>query len=97
MAFTISKDMIVSEIARDTTYSKRIVSEVLDSLLASITVHLSKGRRVQLFGFGTFEMQKRNKRTGRNPHTGKPVPIPARIVPHFEAGEVLKRTVIKET
>lgn len=95
MARTITKDEFVSEICRDTSYSRGIVSAVLGSLLINITVQLSKGNRVQFAGFGTFELKERAPRTGRNPHTGEPIPIPARVIPSFEPGEVLKRAAIQ--
>jgi DNA-binding protein HU-beta len=95
MARTIIKEEVISEVCNDTAYSRGIVTSVLNSLLANITLELSKGNRVQFAGFGTFELKERAARTGRNPHTGEAVPIPARVIPSFEAGERLKRAAIQ--
>ena len=95
MARTIIKEEVISEVCNDTSYSRGIVTSVLNSLLANITLELSKGNRVQFAGFGTFELKERAARMGRNPHTGEAVPIPARVIPSFEAGERLKRAAIQ--
>lgn len=86
---------IVFGVRQDTGYSSVVVSTVINSFLSNITQQLSQGNRVQLSGFGTFELKERAPRTGRNPHTGEPVPIPARFIPSFEPGEALKRAAIK--
>lgn len=90
----IKEDMIV-RVARDTGYSRQIVSNILESTLTNITFALSKGDKVQFSGFGTFKPQERAGRTGRNPHTGEPVPIPERIVPVFTPSTKLKKLVSK--
>ncbi len=97
MPRTMTKDQIVYEIGSDTGYSRAQISNILDSLFTNVEFELSKGRRVQFNGFGTFEMKKRAPRIGRNPHTKEAVPIPARIIPAFIPGEHLKRACIKET
>lgn len=95
MAKTYTREEIVSEVCRDTSYSRGMVTTVMNAILDNITLQLSRGNRVQFAGFGTFELKERAPRTGRNPHTGEPVPIPARVIPSFEPGEVLKRAAIK--
>jgi DNA-binding protein HU-beta len=62
----------------------------------NITWALSNNREIKFPGFGTFKPKKRAARTGRNPHTGDKVPIPARIVPVFIPSDALKKAVIKE-
>ena len=93
----ISKKDIVKEVSEQTRYSQKAVSTIIDALGQNIAFELSHGRRVRFAGFGTFEPKKRAPRTGRNPHTNKPVYIPARIVPVFTPGDLLKELVIKET
>lgn len=95
MAKTYTRDMLISEVCRDTSYSRGIVTTVMNSVLDNIMFQLSNGNRVQFAGFGTFEPKERAARTGRNLHTGEPVPIPARVIPSFEPGEALKRATIK--
>lgn len=90
---TITKEMLVSEVANDTRYSRGMVSNILDSLITNISFQISRGNKVQLNGFGTFKPKKRNARIGRNPHTGEAVPIPARILPAFEPGKGLKNLI----
>ena len=91
----ITKEMLVAEISRDTGINRYIVDRVLNSTIDNITFLLSQGKSIQISGFGVFEPKQRAARTGRNPHTNLPVPIPARIVPVFKAGKFLKDAVIK--
>ena len=87
----ITREELITEICEDTKMSRRQVRQVMDSLFANIIYYIAHGKRVIIHGFGTFEIQRRNPRTGRNPHTGEAVPIPARLIPKFSPGEVLKR------
>lgn len=91
----IKEDMI-ARVARDTGYSRQVVSNILESTLNNITFALSNGDKVQFSGFGTFEPKNRAARTGRNPHTGEAVPIPARVMPTFTAGKTLKEYVCRK-
>lgn len=95
MQRTVIKEELIAEVCGDTAYSRSVVTSVLNALIANITKELSRGNRVQLAGFGTFELKERAARTGRNPHNGEAVPIPARVIPSFEAGERLKRAAIQ--
>lgn len=90
---TIRKDMLVSMVAQDTGLSTYQVRSVLDSLLASVALSLSKGRKVTIGDFGSFSPQKRAARTGRNPHTGEAVPIPPRTVARFTPGKLMEKSV----
>lgn len=63
-------------------------------ILTAITHALSKGHRVEIRGFGSFALNYRPPRTGRNPKTGESVPVPAKYVPHFKAGKELRERVI---
>ena len=69
------------------------VASVVDAVLAGIRDAVVKGDRVSLSGFGTFDRVRRNPRTGRNPHTGEPVQIPARNVPVFRPGSGFREAV----
>jgi len=66
-----------------------VVSEVIDA----ITGALSAGERVELRGFGSFTVKKREPRVGRNPKTGESVRVPAKLVPHFKPGKELRERV----
>ena len=87
----VTREELISEICNDTRLNRRQVREVLDSLFSNIIFYIAHGKRVVIHGFGTFEIQHRNRRTGRNPHTGEAIPIPERLIPKFVPGEVLKR------
>ena len=89
----MTKQDLVFEVSRRTGVSIRAVEIVLGSTLDTITEKLSRGDTVVLSGFGTFSPQHRAARTGRNPHTKQPVPIPACVKPKFKAGKDLLAAV----
>lgn len=63
------------------------------ALLKAMTMSLVKGRRIEIRGFGSFGINHRPPRTGRNPKTGEKVPVPEKFVPHFKAGKELRYRV----
>lgn len=89
------KENVITQVCRKTMYSRNMVETVLDAVLDTVTETLARGDKVQFAGFGTFEPKECKARTGRNPHTDEPVPIPARVVPYFRAGKFLKEAVVK--
>lgn len=84
---------LITEISDLTGQPKTQVSATLSAMLHSITGAVSKGDKVTLVGFGTFERRTRQARTGRNPRTLAPLRIPASKVPAFRAGQELKSIV----
>jgi DNA-binding protein HU-beta len=84
---------LISEIAELTGRPKTEIGDTLTAILHSITGSLSKGERVTLVGFGTFERRSRQARTGRNPRTLAPLRIPASRVPAFRPGQELKEII----
>ena len=92
-ADSVSKKDLVSEVAKSVGLSQAETAKVIDALLGEITKQLSKGKKVRLIGFGTFEVRKRAARRGVNPQTGKPMNIPASKSPAFKAGKELKDAV----
>ena len=95
MSKTVSTGEMISEIARDTGLTQATISSIWTSIFANITMYMSQGNRIVIRGFGTFEPQERAPRIGRNPHTGKAVPIPARVIPKFTPSETLKNAAYK--
>ena len=89
----MNKSRLVREVSRRTGAEPAQVASILDALLDAIRDTVAKGERVALSGFGAFERVRRNPRTGRNPHTGEPVKIPARNVPAFRPGGKFKESV----
>src|ERR1700733_2568439 len=84
---------LISDIADLTGQPKTEVGTTLTGILHSITGAMSKGDKVTLVGFGTFERRTRQARTGRNPRTLAPLRIPSSKVPAFRAGQELKDVI----
>lgn len=84
-------DAIQAALGKDAT--KRLAEEALDAVLSSITKGVKKDKKVQIIGFGTFEVKKRAARTGRNPKTGESMPIPASKSVGFKASAALKSSL----
>ncbi|AJC73585.1 DNA-binding protein [Pseudothermotoga hypogea DSM 11164 = NBRC 106472] len=89
----MNKKELVDKVAKKAGLKKKDVKKVVDTMLESITDALAKGEKVQLVGFGSFEVRKAAQRKGVNPQTKKPITIPARKVPKFRPGKVLKEKV----
>ena len=80
-------------VAYETGVSRALAAAGVDSLFKAIAAALHDGAKVQISGFGTFDVRERRARTGRNPRTGEAVEIPAGKVPAFRASRVLKESV----
>lgn len=91
----MNKSELVSSVAEKAKLSKKDAEKAVAAVIASITGVLVKGDKVQLVGFGTFEVRARAARTGHNPKTNKAIKIPATKVPAFKAGKALKDSVKK--
>lgn len=90
---TYEQDSTDDVIADKADLSKAQAKAALESTLAAITESLKEGDAVQLVGFGTFKVNHRAERTGRNPQTGKEIKIAAANVPAFVSGKALKDAV----
>ena len=88
-----NKAELVSEVAAKTDLTKKEVAAAVDAIFNSIQEDLAKGEKVQLIGFGTFEVRHRAARKGRNPQTGAEIEITASKVPAFKPGKALKDAV----
>lgn len=89
----MNKSELVAKIAEGADLSKASAGRALDSLIGSITAELADGGDVALVGFGTYKVNDRAARTGRNPQTGAEIQIAAAKVPAFKAGKALKDAV----
>ena len=89
----MNKAELVAAIAAKTELSKKDSEKALKAFIDVVSEELKKGEKVQLVGFGTFEVAKRAARTGRNPQTGAEIKIAAKTVPVFSAGKKFKATV----
>ena len=91
----MNKTELIASVAENAGLTKKDTERVLNACLDAITAALSKGDKVQISGFGTFEVKDREARVGRNPHTKEAIEIPATKVPGFKASKTLKDTVAK--
>ena len=89
----MNKGELIAKIAEESKLTKKAAEAALDAFVASVEGALKKGEKVQLVGFGTFEVRQREARKGRNPITGAEIKIPASKVAVFKAGKALKETV----
>ncbi|WP_285766887.1 HU family DNA-binding protein [Peribacillus sp. SI8-4] len=89
----MNKTELVSSVAEQAELTKEDAKKVVDALFETITSTLAKEEKIQLVGFGTFEVRDRAARTGRNPQTGEEIQIAASKVPAFKAGKELKEAV----
>lgn len=86
----MTKQELIAKVAEKSGLSKKASALAVDAVLASIAEALAAGEKVNLVGFGTFEVRERAARIARNPQTGEPVEVPATKVPAFKAGKGLK-------
>ena len=89
----ISKADLVKELTESTGVSSKDVKAVIEGMMGSVSSHLKQGDKVQLTGFGTFEVRERAARTGVKPGTSEKIEIPASKAPAFKAGKSLKDQV----
>lgn len=86
----MNKTELVAAVAEKSGLAKKDTERVVNAALETITAALVKGEKVQLTGFGIFEVKAREARVGRNPHTREAMQIPASKVPAFKASKALK-------
>ena len=88
-----SKQDLIAKVHEETGITKKDSESAVNAVFSAISEYLSKGEKVQLVGFGHFEVRERSARKGRNPQTGKEITIAASKVPAFKAGKALKDAV----
>lgn len=91
----MNKAELINAAAEKTGLSKKDTEAVINASVEAITEALQNNDKVQLVGFGAFEVKARAERIGRNPRTKEPIPIPASKVPVFKPGKALKDAVAK--
>ena len=92
----MNKAELVAAMAEKTELSKKDAEKALKAFTDVVATELTKGEKIQLVGFGTFEVVDRPAREGRNPKTGATMKIPASKAPKFKAGKALKDSVNKK-
>ncbi|MBO5059633.1 MAG: HU family DNA-binding protein [Clostridia bacterium] len=91
----MNKTELVAAVAENAALSKKDAEKAINAVIDTITGALADGDKVQLVGFGTFEVRARGARTGKNPRTGEAIKIAASKVPAFKAGKAFKDVVNK--
>ena len=91
----MNKADLIAKIAEEAELSKKSAEAALNAFVGAVETALMKGEKVQLVGFGSFEVRKRAARKGRNPQTKEEIKIPASKAPVFRAGKALKDLVNK--
>ena len=89
----MNKTELVAAMAEQAGLSKKDAEKALTAFVDVVAEELKKGEKVQLVGFGTFEVAERAEREGRNPQSGEPMKIAASKAPKFKAGKALKDMV----
>ncbi|HNW25482.1 MAG TPA: HU family DNA-binding protein [Candidatus Gastranaerophilaceae bacterium] len=89
----MNKEELVKEVSKKAKVSQKAAADVIAAALDTIQKTVSKGKKVTLVGFGTWEPRKRAARMGRNPQTGAQLKIAAKVVPAFSAGKKFKELV----
>ncbi|HLS06622.1 MAG TPA: HU family DNA-binding protein [Bacillota bacterium] len=89
----MNKTDLINAVAVSTELSKKDAGQAVDAVFQTIMDSLGNGEKVQIIGFGNFEVRDRAARKGRNPQTGEEIQIPASKVPAFRAGKALKDAV----
>jgi len=91
----MNKTELIAAVAEKTGLTKKDGEPVINATFESVTASLVKGDKVQISGFGIFEVKAREARVGRNPRTKETIQIPATKLPAFKASKTLKDTVAK--
>ncbi len=89
----MTKQVLIESLSKETGLTKKEVEKFLKTLTQVVTKTVSRGEKVSITGFGTFDLGKRAARRGRNPQTGDYIQIPAMNMPRFRAGKGFKESV----
>lgn len=89
----MNKNELIDAMTERSGLARKDAERALQAALSAMTDALRRGEKVQLVGFGSFDVKSREARTGRNPKTGEPLPIPAARIPTFHPGKALKDAV----
>ena len=89
----MNRSELIAALSEETTFSKKDITRVLDSLIRIVERKLKKGEKVSITGFGSFWVSKRSARKGINPVTKESIDLPELTVPRFKAGKNLREVV----
>ena len=91
----MTKADFITEVSRVAELSKKDAENIVNVFLDGIVDALKEGEKIELRGFGSFKLRRRNSRVGRNPRTSEAVQVPAKKVPYFKPGKDLKKLINK--
>jgi integration host factor subunit beta len=89
----MTKAELVDEVSRVSELTRKHTEVIVDAVFTSIVDALQKGDKIELRGFGSFRIRRRDSRRGRNPKTGAGVVVPAKRIPHFKPGKELRELI----
>ena len=92
----MTKAALIEEVAEVADLAKNRAAIVVDTVVEGIVEALRRGEKVELRGFGSFRLRRREPRKGRNPATGGPVDVPPKRVPYFKPGKELKELINRD-
>ena len=92
----MTKAELVEEVSRVSDLTKKHSEVIVDTVFRSIITALHRGEKIELRGFGSFRLRRREPRKGRNPKTGDKVDVPPKKVPYFKPGKELKELINQE-
>ena len=92
----MTKADLVDQVATATGLTKKDTAVVVDGFLEAVKQALAQEKNIEIRGFGSFKVKRRKSRKARNPRTGDPVHVPARLVPTFKPSKELKEMVTTE-
>jgi integration host factor subunit beta len=93
---SMTKAELVEEVSRVSDLTKKHSEVIVDTVFKTIIDALHRGEKIELRGFGSFRLRKREPRKGRNPKTGDKVDVPPKKVPYFKPGKELKELINRE-
>jgi len=91
----MTKADLITEVSKNAELSKKDAENIVNVFLDGIVDALKEGAKIELRGFGSFKLRRRNSRVGRNPRTSEAVQVPAKRVPYFKPGKDLKKLINK--
>jgi integration host factor subunit beta len=86
----LTKAELIEELSNVGDLTRKHSEVIVDAVFSSIATALQQGEKIELRGFGSFKLRRRESRTGRNPKTGAGVVVPAKKIPHFKPGKALR-------
>ena len=93
---SLTKAALVEQVAHDAGLTKKRAAIIVDTVFGNMAAALRQGEKVELRGFGSFRLRRREPRKGRNPRTGDRVDVPPRRVAYFKPGKELKELINRE-